>query len=165
MGLFLEASGGLTDRLGAVHAAHGLAGTDFDVLMRLARSPHQRLRMSDLAAQTALSTSGITRIVDRLERRGLIRRDTSPADRRSYAAVLTDSGYGTLREDLPELLDTIQRSFIDPLTPAQMKALTAALRTLRDALRPAVAVHTSEPPSPASPPGSAAPPTHWPASR
>ena len=74
VGLFVEAYGGLISELGAVHAAHGLVGTDFDALLRLARSPGRRLRMSDLAAQTRLSTSGITRIVDRLERRGLVRR-------------------------------------------------------------------------------------------
>ena len=51
--------------------------TDFDVLIRLARSPGQQLRMTDLATQTALSTSGITRVVDRLEKRGLVRRESA----------------------------------------------------------------------------------------
>ena len=74
MGLFIEAYQGLIARLDAVHAAHGLSGSDFDALIRLARSPGRQLRMTDLAAQTALSTSGITRIVDRLERAGLISR-------------------------------------------------------------------------------------------
>lgn len=141
-GLFIEAYGGLTAQLGAVHAAHGLAGTDFDVLVRLARSPSCRLRMSDLAAQTDLSTSGITRIVDRLERRGLIRRDLPPEDRRGCAAVLTDQGHEALADDLPPLLDAIQRWLIDPLTPAQLEGLSDGLRVLRDALRPAAATRT-----------------------
>ncbi len=141
-GLFIETCGGLTARLGAVHAEHGLAGTDFDVLLRLARSPDCRLRMSDLAAQTDLSTSGITRIVDRLERRGLIRRDSEPGDRRGCAAVLTHQGHQALTADLPPLLDAIQRCLIDPLTPTQLQGVTDGLRILRDALRPAAATRT-----------------------
>jgi len=141
-GLFIETCGGLTAQLGAVHAEHGLAGTDFDVVIRLARSPEGRLRMSDLAAQTDLSTSGITRIVDRLEHRRLIRRDPEPGDRRGCAAVLTDQGHQALAADLPPLLDTIQRCLIDPLTPTQLKGVTDGLRILRDALRPAAATRT-----------------------
>jgi DNA-binding MarR family transcriptional regulator len=141
-GLFIETCGGLTAQLGVVHAAHGLAGTDFDVLIRLARSPDCRLRMSDLAAQTDLSTSGITRIVDRLERRGLIRRDSEPGDRRGCAAVLTDQGHQALTADLPRLLGAIQRCLIDPLTPTQLQGVTDGLRILRDALRPAAATRT-----------------------
>jgi DNA-binding MarR family transcriptional regulator len=141
-GLFIETCGGLTAQLGAVHTAHGLAGTDFDVLIRLARSPDYRLRMSDLAAQTDLSTSGITRIVDRLEHRGLIRRDSEPGDRRGCAAVLTHQGHQALAADLPPLLDAIQRCLIDPLTPTQLQGVTDGLRILRDALRPAAATRT-----------------------
>jgi len=141
-GLFIETCGGLTAQLSVVHTEHGLAGTDFDVMIRLARSPECRLRMSDLAAQTDLSTSGITRIVDRLERRGLIRRDPEPGDRRGCVAALTHQGHQALAADLPPLLDTIQRCLIDPLTPNQLQRVTDALRILRDALRPGAATRT-----------------------
>lgn len=141
-GLFIETFGGLTSHLGAVHAQHGLAGTDFDVLIRLARSPDRRLRMSDLAAQTDLSTSGITRIVDRLERRALVRRDADPGDRRGCAAVLTGQGQDALAADLPPLLDAIQRCLVDPLTRTELDAVTDGLRILRDALRPAAVTRT-----------------------
>lgn len=144
VGLFIEAYGGLITELGAVHAAHGLAGTDFDTLLRLARSPQRRLRMSDLAAQTALSTSGITRIVDRLERQKLVRRDLSADDRRGCSAVLTEDGYRRLAADLPPLLDTIQRRFVDPLTSDQLNGLTDSLRVLRDALRPSATARAPE---------------------
>ncbi|MBA3281581.1 MAG: MarR family transcriptional regulator [Acidimicrobiia bacterium] len=144
VGLFIEAYGGLIAELSAVHAAHGLAGTDFDTLLRLARSPERRLRMSDLAAQTALSTSGITRIVDRLERQKLVRREPSTVDRRGCSAVLTEDGYERLAADLPALLDTIQHRLVDPLTPDQLNGLTDALRTLRDAVRPAAAARAPE---------------------
>ena len=143
-GLLIEAHAGVIAELGAVHAAHGLAGTDFDALIRLARSPGRRLRMCDLAAQMALSNSGITRIVDRLERRQLVRREVPPGDRRSFQVALTSAGHDLLRADVPPLLDAIQRSLIDPLTPHQLSALTDGLRAVRDAVRPAAATVSGE---------------------
>ena len=139
VGLFIEAYDGLVAELGAVHAAHGLTGTDFDTLLRLARSPGRRLRMCDLAAQIALTNSAVTRIVDRLERRDLVRRQVSPSDRRSFEVALTEAGRKLLRADVPRLLETIQRAFIDPLTPEQLAALEDGLRTLRDTVRPSAA--------------------------
>lgn len=137
VGLFVEATTSLLAKLGAVHAANGLAGTDFDTLIRLARSEGRRLRMSDLAAQVSLSTSGITRIVDRLEGQGLVRRETSPDDRRGTWAVLTDEGDMRLRAELPQLVDAIQVNLVGSLTGDQLDGLIAGLRALRDALHPA----------------------------
>lgn len=137
VGLFVEATGSLLTRLGTVHAAHGFAGTDFDTLIRLARSPDRRLRMSELAAQVSLSTSGITRIVDRLESQGLIRRELCAGDRRATWAVLTEEGDARLRAELPQLIDAIQENLVDPLTGPQLEGLVHGLRALRDALHPA----------------------------
>jgi DNA-binding MarR family transcriptional regulator len=137
LGLFVEAHDGVLAELAAVHARHGLSGPDAGVLMRLARSPNHRLRMTDLAAQTALSTSGITRVVDRLARQDLVRRELSADDRRSWFAVLTDAGHHKLRTELRPLLAAIQRSMFDPLTPPQRDDFLHALRTLRDTVRPA----------------------------
>ncbi|MCA1694087.1 MAG: MarR family transcriptional regulator [Actinobacteria bacterium] len=139
LGLFVEAHDGVLGELAAVHALYNLSGADAGVLMRLVRSPGRRLRMTDLAAQTALSTSGITRIVDRLERRGLVRRELSLDDRRSWLAVLTDTGHQCLRTELRPLLATIQRTLLDPLADAERDTFLQALRTLRDTLRPAAA--------------------------
>ncbi len=98
MGLLIEVCQGLMARLDPVHAAHGLSGSDFDALIRLARSPGHRLRMTDLAAQTSMSTSGITRIVDRLENAGLVGRTRC---RRIVAAALlcspTPASSGSMR--------------------------------------------------------------------
>jgi DNA-binding MarR family transcriptional regulator len=135
-GLFVEAYDGLTVHLSRVHARHGLAGKDFDILVRLARSPGRRLRMTDLAAQTGLSTSGITRIVDRLEASGLVRRTPCPGDRRSWLAELTETGYERLEADLPPLLDAIQRWLTNPIAPDQLPVFLAALRAVRDTVRP-----------------------------
>lgn len=136
MGLLVEVYGGVTARLDVVHAAHGLSGTDFDVLIRLARSPGQQLRMTDLAAQTGLSTSGITRIVDRLERAGLVARQVAPGDRRSSLAVLTTAGVERLDGLLPPLLEEIDRWLTGPLSPAQLSALLDSLHTVRAGVRP-----------------------------
>lgn len=136
MGLLIEVYEGLTDRLQQVHGQQGLSGTDFDTLIRLARSPGRRLRMSDLAAQTALSTSGITRIVDRLERRGLVRRESCPGDRRSCLTVVTDAGVELLTAHVPAVVEAIERWFTGALAPEQLDALLAGLHAVRAGVRP-----------------------------
>lgn len=136
MGLVIEVFEGMRDRLSAVHAAHGLSGNDFDVLIRLARSPGRRLRMSDLAAQTGLSTSGMTRVVDRLERSGLACRGNCADDRRGSAAVLTDAGADRLQADVGPLIETIEQWFTGRLTPDELDAFLATLRKLRTVVRP-----------------------------
>src|SRR2546423_12387114 len=136
MGLLVEVSGGVTARLDEVHGRRGLTGTDCDVLIRVARSPRQRLRMSDLAAQTALSTSGITRIVDRLVGKGLVRREAAAGDRRSSLAVLTEPGRRLLDAHVPDVVEAIDRWFTGPLTPEQLAALLDALHVVRGRVRP-----------------------------
>lgn len=136
MGLLVEVFKAVTARTDEVHARRGLTGTDFDTLIRLARSPSRRLRMTDLAAQTGLSSSGITRIVDRLERDGLARREAHGADRRSLVAVLTDQGRDRLAADVPELVAAIDAYLTGVLPPAETDALLASLRRLRDAIVP-----------------------------
>lgn len=135
-GLFAEAYVGLTARFAAHLAEHRLSLVEFEVLLRLARSPGRQLRMTDLSAQTSLSTSGVTRVVDRLERNGLVCRTACPTDRRSFYAVITESGLARLRQVLPEHLDLIERWFTGVLNPAQLEATLDGLRRVRDAVRP-----------------------------
>lgn len=136
MGLLIEVHDGLTRKLDPVFAAHGLSGSDFDLLIRMVRSPRRGLRMTDLAAQTCLSTSGITRVMDRLERSGLAGRQACEGDRRSTFAVITDAGRERLAALLPDLLDAINTWFTGRLTPERLDALLADLRTLRAAAHP-----------------------------
>lgn len=136
VGLFAEAFTGLSSRFAAQFEQHRVSPVEFEVLMRLARSPQHRLRMTDLAGQTSLSTSGVTRVVDRMDRGGLIRREACPSDRRSSYAVITEAGLGRLEEILPGHLDLVQRWFIDQLTPAQLEQMLRSLRTIRDAVNP-----------------------------
>lgn len=143
MGLLLEVTEGMKTHLSEVHAAHGLSGNDFDVLIRLARSPGRQLRMTDLAAQTALSTSGMTRVVDRLERTGLVCRAACSDDRRSSAAVLTEAGAERLAADLPPLLGAIDKWFTGRLAEDELDAFLATLRALRTAVHPEAAAGAS----------------------
>ncbi|MGW4351698.1 MarR family winged helix-turn-helix transcriptional regulator [Nocardia sp. NPDC004582] len=133
VGLLYEARNGLVARLEETWKSNGLSGLDLNALMRLSRSPGRRLRMTDLATQTDLSTSGVTRLVDRLERNGFVRREPDPADRRSSYAVLTAAGATRVARVLPAYLDGIDRWFTSLLTPAQLDDLTASLRVIRDA--------------------------------
>ena len=136
MGLLIETYAGLQAKFAPSLTAAGLATTDFDVLLRLARSAGQRLRMTDLATQTALSTSGITRVVDRLEQRGLVARESCPSDRRGAFAVLTAAGQDLIGGVLAQHVADIDRWLTGLLTADQLNALLSALRVVRDEVRP-----------------------------
>ncbi|MEV8516139.1 MarR family transcriptional regulator [Dactylosporangium sp. NPDC051484] len=136
MGLFVEAFTGVNARLNVQLAEHGLGTVDFEVLVRLARSPGSELRMTDLAAQTGLSTSGVTRVVDRLERDGLAMRRACPTDRRGSFTVITPGGLAKMRDVLPGHVALIEEWFTGRLSPAELDTLLRGLRTIRDAVRP-----------------------------
>ena len=136
VGLFMEAHLGLSAKLAPRFAEYGLSETEYEVLLRLARTPGERLRMSDLSAQTSLSTSGITRVVDRLERDGLTSRESCETDRRGTWARITDTGMKRVLSVLGPHLDDVEEWFTGRLTAEQLAALTDALRIIRDAVHP-----------------------------
>ena len=144
MGLLFEAHIGLVGKLEPTWKRAGLSGLDLNALLRLSRSPGRRLRMNDLATQIKLSTSGVTRLVDRLERGGLVVRESSRDDRRSTFAVLTPKGAERLDEVLPGYIAAIERWFISLLDPGQLEALTAGLRIIRDATNPEATARTPD---------------------
>jgi DNA-binding MarR family transcriptional regulator len=143
-GLLFEAHHGLLAKLEPVMRGNGLSGLDLNALMRLSRSPGRRLRMSDLAVQTSLSTSGVTRLVDRLERSDLVRREASPTDRRTTYAALTPEGAGRLEQTLPDYIAVVDRWFAGLFTPEQLESLLTGLRTLRDAVNPDATAYTPD---------------------
>nr|WP_262840604.1 MarR family winged helix-turn-helix transcriptional regulator [Sphaerisporangium corydalis] len=145
MGLISEVHAGLVTKMRPAFAAAGLAEIDFETLIRLARSPARRLRMSDLAAQTSLSTSGVTRVVDRLERDGLVERVACASDRRASYATLTDAGLARLETVVPQHVKDIETWFISLLTPEQLKEFLATLRVIRDIVRPCATAGAVEP--------------------
>lgn len=135
-GLLFEAHNGLVAKLEPTWKAHGLSGLDLNALLRLSRSPNRRLRMSDLAAQTELSTSGVTRLVDRLAASALVERQFDPDDRRSAYAALTDAGFRRLEQVLPDYLAALEQWLTGLLTPDQLDGLVTGLRVIRDATNP-----------------------------
>ncbi|MDQ7906995.1 MarR family transcriptional regulator [Phytohabitans sp. ZYX-F-186] len=142
-GLFFEVHTGLNARFAAQLCGHGLSPVEFEVLMRLARSPGHQLRMTDLASQTSLSTSGVTRVVDRMERDRYIMRRACPSDRRSSYAVITQSGLTKLEQLLPEHLALIEQWFTGQLPADQLDTVLDALRTIRDAVHPGATAGSS----------------------
>jgi DNA-binding MarR family transcriptional regulator len=91
--LFLTAHVRLLDRMEAQLAKANLPSLEwYDVLFTLKEAPNHRLRLSDVADKVLLSRSNLTRLVDRLEAAGLLRRERCPSDRRGAFAVLTDAG-------------------------------------------------------------------------
>lgn len=136
MGLLAETVAGLANRTAVQLADHHLSQAEFEVLLRIARTPGGALRMSDLAAQTMLTTSGITRVVDRLEHDGLIERRACPTDRRGSFACITPAGTDRLDETLPGHLEILQTWLTGRLTPEQLTTTLASLRIIRDGVRP-----------------------------
>jgi DNA-binding MarR family transcriptional regulator len=136
MGLLAEVVGGLHSRFNIQLAEHDLSPAEFEVLLRLGRTPGGSLRMSDLAAQTQLTTSGITRVVDRLERDGLVERRACPTDRRGSFAQLTPAGFDRLDAVLPGHVELIETWLTGRYTPDQLDMLLGLLRVIRDEVRP-----------------------------
>ena len=121
----------ITTRVEDALAAEGLPPlTWYDILWPLYRAPGRRLRAGVLAGQTTLSRTGLVRLVDRIERAGLLHRKPAPEDRRGSYVVLTPAGAAMLRRMWPvyeRVLDetfatklgnpTALRSALEPLTP------------------------------------------------
>ncbi len=153
-GLLAEAWTSLSARAALQLAGHGMSPVEFEVMIRLARSPLGSLRMTDLSAQTSLTTSGVTRVVDRLQDRGLVAREACLTDRRTTYAVISQAGRDLLAAALPGHLELIETWLAAPLRGPEgepgvgLEAFVASLRRLRDHLAPcATAGSTRVPPA------------------
>ena len=106
-----------------LEATHGLALTSYEVLLHLKHAEDSRMRMCDLAEGIMLSRSGLTRLVDRLERDGLVERVSCSDDARGAFARLTEAGEAKLRAAAPTHLEGIRRHFLAHVTPEQLAVL------------------------------------------
>ena len=102
---------------------HGLAVTEFDVLITLFNAPDQRLGMSALADRVLLSPAGTTHLVTRLERDGMVRREVDPNDRRKWFTVLTPDGDRTLRDARRTHNEVLRRTLFSATSPTERRAL------------------------------------------
>jgi DNA-binding MarR family transcriptional regulator len=106
-------------------AAHGIGLRSYEVLLHLGDAEQQRLRMSDLSDSVLLSASGISRLVDRMARDGLVRRERCAEDGRGYWAVLTADGREKLAEARPTHLAGVRRLFLSRFSDEDLAGLAA----------------------------------------
>jgi DNA-binding MarR family transcriptional regulator len=113
--------------------AHGLSLTSYEVLLFLQDKPDGALRMSDLAAGVLLSRSGLTRLVDRLERAGLVRREPCPGDARGLNAVITDAGREAFADARKTHLAGVRRLYLEHFSDDELTALGELFERLASA--------------------------------
>jgi DNA-binding MarR family transcriptional regulator len=102
----------------------------YDVLLQLVEAPGHRLRMAELAARVLLSRSGLTRLVDRLQADGFVRREPSPNDARGTYTVLTREGFNAFRRAAPVHLAGVQRHWLSRFDDDELRVLGDLLRRL-----------------------------------
>jgi DNA-binding MarR family transcriptional regulator len=140
--LFLRAHAALVRRLDQeLTEATGLPLTWYDVLLELNAAPGRRLRMRELGERVVLSRSRVSRVVDELAGKGMVRREPEPADRRGAYAVLTDAGRAALRRSAPVYLAGIEEHFARHLSERQRAAM-------RDGLHQVLAAQEEQPARP-----------------
>jgi DNA-binding MarR family transcriptional regulator len=130
---FLRVHATLTRELDEeLRRAHGLPLTSYDVLVNLEGAPDRQMRMSELADAVLLSRSGLTRLVERLEREGLLARADCPGDARGSFAVLTDAGMLRLAEARKTHLAGVRERFLSAFSGEELEQLGDNWRRLLD---------------------------------
>ena len=130
----LRAHALMVKRLDAeLEAAHGLALTSYEVLLHLHGADGRKMRMCDVAESVLLSRSGLTRLVDRLERDGLVERVSCPDDARGAYARLTDAGRAKLEEASSTHLAGVRAHFLEHVGDRQLEVLGDAFEAIAPA--------------------------------
>lgn len=119
-----------------LRAEHGMTLLTYDALVQLSEAPDRRLYMKDLAAALVYSASGLTRIVDGLEREGYARRVIDPNNRRATAVTLTSAGLAALQAAWPTHARGVSKHFTSHADTAQARTLATVFRVVVDALEP-----------------------------
>ncbi|MGH3035066.1 MAG: MarR family winged helix-turn-helix transcriptional regulator [Gaiellaceae bacterium] len=128
---FLRTHAAITRQLSAeLVAEHGLTINDYEVLLHLSRAPDRLMRRVDLAESVLLTPSGITRLLDGLERQGLVGRAECSSDRRVTYAKLTDAGYARFQEARKTHLRGIRELFGGRFDQKELETLSALLGRL-----------------------------------
>lgn len=111
---------------------HALPLVEYEVMVQLLDAPDQRLRMTELADRVLLSRSGITRLVDRMEREGLVRRTECVEDARGTFAALTSEGTARLREASGTYFRGLRTYLVDPVDGRDLNELRVVLQAVLD---------------------------------
>lgn len=115
---------------------HGISHYDYFAMARISMAEEGRLRMSELAAQSDMTLSHLSRVVTRLENQGWVRRVPDPTDGRSTFAELTPSGWDLVRAAAPGHVREVRRLFFDHLTPEENRQVGNAMRKIVAGLNP-----------------------------
>jgi len=113
-----------------LEAEHGLSLPAYEVLAHLTEAPERRLRMSDLAAMSVLTPSGLTRVVDKLVREGYVERQRCVSDARVVYAAVTPAGVQRVEQAYPTHLHGVRQHLVDRLGADQLAAIRDALEPL-----------------------------------
>lgn len=127
----LETHKQLTRALDAeMEARHGLSLSGLELLGRLAAAEDHHLRLSALAQAAGLSLSRVSRVVDLLEARKLVRREPCPQDARAVEAHITDQGFALARAAQATHFASVQRRFFEKLEPGELAVLATVFGRL-----------------------------------
>lgn len=124
---FLAAHATVLGRLEKELADAGMPIAWYDVLLQLVEAPGHRLRMAELADRVLLSRSGLTRLIDRLQGEGFVRREPAPDDARGLYTVLTRAGFEALRAAAPVHLAGVRDHWLRHFTDDELRALGGLL--------------------------------------
>lgn len=128
---FLTAHAQITRKLDEeLVAEHQLSLADFDVFVQLAERPGRSARMTELADALLLSRSGATRLIERLEREGMVTRTKANGDGRGVIATLTEQGLRRFRDASTTHLRGIQQHFLTHLSPVELVATAQVCQQL-----------------------------------
>jgi DNA-binding MarR family transcriptional regulator len=128
---FLATHSAITRELEArLMGAHGLTLSDYDVLVQLARAPERKLRNIDLAKAVVLTRSGVTRLVDGLEKDGFVQRCSCENDKRGTFVALTAEGLALLRQAAGTHVQGVLELFVARLGEEGLDQMDALLRGL-----------------------------------
>jgi DNA-binding MarR family transcriptional regulator len=106
-----------------LQANHKVSLATYDVLVQLVEAPEHRLRMSELADAVLLSRSGLTRLVDRMQREGLVERQPDPYDARGLFTVLTAAGLAALKDAAVVHLAGVDELVLSRLTEGELRGM------------------------------------------
>jgi len=113
-----------------LRASHQLTWAEYDVLLRLAKATGRTLTMTELAKRIMISPSGLTRVVDRLEERGFVKRSRSGDDARVVSASLTEQGREKVKRAAQTHLRGIREHFTGRLSAAQLREVASSLQVI-----------------------------------
>jgi DNA-binding MarR family transcriptional regulator len=131
--MFFEAHAAVcADVEAELQRTHGLSLRWYDVLLHLHAAPERRLSMRDLGDAVVISKSGLTGVVDRMAKVGLVERASDAGDRRVTQVALTALGADRYEQARTDHRAAVAERFLDRLDPADLDAIERAMAGVLD---------------------------------